>query len=155
MARRMLRLYSSLTAHNKLENRHAVGYNHPMAMVPVTVPVYTVEQYLPTCLAPFLVQALQNWDGIYVDSGSFDGRGAIPDRYAAAENRNSFNSTAQICAYATPGLAKKQVGEVRVNMDNDKFNVLKPFPRTQVREMMVARLSKYMCPWRGVEYRCL
>lgn len=53
----------------------------------VIVPVYKVEQYLPTCIESILRQTLRDLELILVDDGSPDGCGAICDRYAAQDSR--------------------------------------------------------------------
>lgn len=73
-----------------------------------------------------------------------------PDSYVTirelAEITRSFNPAVRVIIQADPEQAKKYAGEVHINLDNAKLQMLNPFPRTHVREM-VGRLLDYMRSW--------
>ena len=56
-------------------------------LISVIVPVYNVEQYLPSCLDSILGSTYTNWECLLVDDGSTDRSGIICDRYAASDAR--------------------------------------------------------------------
>lgn len=58
-----------------------------MTKVSIIVPVYNVEQYLPTCLDSILAQTLEDIEVICVDDGSTDQSPAILDDYAKKDSR--------------------------------------------------------------------
>ena len=53
----------------------------------VIVPVYKVEQYLPTLLDSILAQTYKDYELLLIDDGSPDGSGKICDDYAAKDER--------------------------------------------------------------------
>ena len=55
--------------------------------ISIIVPVYNVEEYLPTCIESILNQSYKNFDLILVDDGSPDRSGDICDNYAKKDNR--------------------------------------------------------------------
>lgn len=56
-------------------------------MISVIVPVYNVEEYLPTCIESILNQTYKNIEIILVDDGSTDNSGKICDKYAKEDAR--------------------------------------------------------------------
>lgn len=56
-------------------------------LLSVIVPVYNVETYLSRCVDSILSQSCSGMEVILVDDGSWDGSGALCDRYAAADSR--------------------------------------------------------------------
>lgn len=58
-----------------------------MPKVSVIVPVYNVEQFLPTCMDSILAQTLEDIEVICVDDGSRDESPGILDEYAARDPR--------------------------------------------------------------------
>lgn len=56
-------------------------------MISVIVPIYNVEEYLPTCIESILNQTYKNLEIILVDDGSTDNSGKICDEYAKRDNR--------------------------------------------------------------------
>lgn len=56
-------------------------------LISVIVPVYKVEEYLPTCVESILAQTHQDLEIILVDDGSPDGCGAMCDEYARKDSR--------------------------------------------------------------------
>lgn len=56
-------------------------------MISVIVPVYNVEEYLPTCIESILNQTNKDLQIILVDDGSTDKSGEICDEYAKQDNR--------------------------------------------------------------------
>lgn len=56
-------------------------------MLSVIVPVYNVEDYLPSCLDSILNQSYRNLDVVLIDDGSTDRGGNICDRYAERDSR--------------------------------------------------------------------
>jgi len=53
----------------------------------VVVPVYNVEQYLPTMLDSILAQTFAEFELLLIDDGSTDGSGTLCDDYAARDAR--------------------------------------------------------------------
>ena len=58
-----------------------------MPVITVIVPVYKVEQYLPSCVDSILAQTFSDFELILVDDGSPDGCGAMCDAYAKQDAR--------------------------------------------------------------------
>ena len=58
-----------------------------MPKVSILIPVYDVEQYLPTCLDSVLAQTLHDWEAICVNDGSPDKCGEILEKYAQKDSR--------------------------------------------------------------------
>lgn len=58
-----------------------------MTKVSIIIPIYNVEQYLPTCLDSILAQTLEDIEVICVDDGSTDKSPAILDDYAKKDSR--------------------------------------------------------------------
>lgn len=58
-----------------------------MDKISIIVPVYNVEEYLPTCIESILNQSYKNFELILVDDGSPDKSGDICDNYAKRDNR--------------------------------------------------------------------
>ena len=56
-------------------------------MVSIIVPVYKVEQYLPTCIESIINQTYRDIEIILVDDGSPDNCGKICDEYARKDKR--------------------------------------------------------------------
>lgn len=56
-------------------------------LVSIIIPVWNVEQFLPSCLDSMLAQTMPDWECILVDDGSTDASGAICDEYAARDSR--------------------------------------------------------------------
>lgn len=56
-------------------------------LISIIVPVYKVEQYLPTCIESILIQSYTNFELILVDDGSPDNCGSICDTYAQKDSR--------------------------------------------------------------------
>ena len=56
-------------------------------LLSVIVPVYNVENYLPTCIDSIVSQTFSDIELILVDDGSKDSSGAICDEYALKDNR--------------------------------------------------------------------
>lgn len=56
-------------------------------LISIVIPIYKVEEYLPTCLDSLMAQTYQNLEIIMVDDGSPDRSGAICDEYAARDPR--------------------------------------------------------------------
>lgn len=56
-------------------------------LITIIVPVYKVEQYLPTCIESILDQTFRNFELILIDDGSPDNSGVICDQYAQKDNR--------------------------------------------------------------------
>jgi len=63
-----------------METTHAL----PLSVI---VPVYKVEQYLPTLLDSILAQTYKDYELLLIDDGSPDGSGKICDDYAARDER--------------------------------------------------------------------
>ncbi len=59
--------------------------NNPL--ISVIVPIYKVEEFLPTCLDSILAQTYKNLEIILVDDGSPDNCGMICDEYAKKDSR--------------------------------------------------------------------
>ncbi|HIZ30408.1 MAG TPA: glycosyltransferase [Candidatus Fournierella merdipullorum] len=55
--------------------------------VTIVMPVYKVEQYLPSCIESVRAQTFTDWECILVDDGSPDGCGAICDEAARRDER--------------------------------------------------------------------
>lgn len=58
-------------------------------LISVVVPVYNVENYLPTCINSILNQTYRNIEIILVDDGSTDSSGHICDFFASIDSRVS------------------------------------------------------------------
>lgn len=56
-------------------------------LISIIVPIYNVEQYLPTCIDSILAQTYRELEIILVDDGATDNSGKICDQYAAKDNR--------------------------------------------------------------------
>lgn len=56
-------------------------------MISVIVPIYNVEEYLPTCIESILNQTYKDLEIILVDDGSTDKSGEICNGYAKQDNR--------------------------------------------------------------------
>lgn len=56
-------------------------------LLSVIVPVYNVEEYLPTCIESVLNQTFKDFEVILVDDGSTDESGQICDEYAKKDER--------------------------------------------------------------------
>lgn len=56
-------------------------------MISVIVPIYNVEEYLPTCIESILNQTHKNLEILLIDDGSTDSSGKICDEYARQDNR--------------------------------------------------------------------
>lgn len=56
-------------------------------MISVIVPVYNVEEYLPTCIESILNQTYEDLEILLIDDGSTDNSGKICDEYAKRDNR--------------------------------------------------------------------
>lgn len=56
-------------------------------MISVIVPVYNVEEYLPTCIESILNQTYKDLEILLIDDGSTDNSGRICDEYAKRDNR--------------------------------------------------------------------
>lgn len=56
-------------------------------MISVIVPIYNVEEYLPTCIESILNQTYKNLEILLIDDGSTDTSGIICDEYARKDNR--------------------------------------------------------------------
>lgn len=57
------------------------------SLLSVIVPVYNVEEYLPSCLDSILQQSFQNIEVLLIDDGSSDESGTICDRYVSEDSR--------------------------------------------------------------------
>lgn len=55
--------------------------------ISIIVPVYKVEQYLPSCIRSILRQTYRDFELILVDDGSPDSSGAICDEFAEKDSR--------------------------------------------------------------------
>lgn len=60
---------------------------HPLPLVSVVVPIYSVEDYLAECLDSLLTQTYDNLQIILVDDGSPDGSPGIMSAYACRDPR--------------------------------------------------------------------
>lgn len=56
-------------------------------MISVIVPIYNVEEYLPTCINSILNQTYKDIEILLIDDGSTDDSGRICDEYAKQDNR--------------------------------------------------------------------
>lgn len=56
-------------------------------MISVIVPVYNVEEYLPTCIESILNQTYKDLEILLIDDGATDNSGKICDEYAKRDNR--------------------------------------------------------------------
>lgn len=56
-------------------------------MISVIVPVYNIEEYLPTCIESILNQTYKELEVLLIDDGSTDNSGNICDEYAKLDNR--------------------------------------------------------------------
>lgn len=56
-------------------------------MISVIVPIYNVEEYLPTCIKSILNQTYKDLEILLIDDGSTDNSGKICDEYAKQDNR--------------------------------------------------------------------
>lgn len=56
-------------------------------MISVIVPIYNVEEYLPTCIESILNQTYKDLEILLIDDGSTDNSGRICDKYAKQDNR--------------------------------------------------------------------
>lgn len=57
------------------------------SIISIIVPVYKVEQYLPSCIRSILRQTYRDFELILVDDGSPDSSGAICDEFAEKDSR--------------------------------------------------------------------
>lgn len=53
----------------------------------IIIPIYNVEQYLPTCIESAIGQTYSNLEILLIDDGSTDNSGKICDEYAAKDSR--------------------------------------------------------------------
>lgn len=58
-----------------------------MPTISIIVPVYNVENYLPTCLQSILNQTFKDFEAILVDDGSTDTSGSICDEFSEKDPR--------------------------------------------------------------------
>lgn len=58
-----------------------------MPKISIIIPVYKVEEYLPTCLDSVLEQTFTDWEAICVNDGSPDNCGKILSEYAPKDSR--------------------------------------------------------------------
>lgn len=56
-------------------------------MISVIVPIYNVEEYLPTCIESILNQTYKDLEILLIDDGSTDSSGKICDEYAKQDGR--------------------------------------------------------------------
>lgn len=56
-------------------------------MLSVIIPVYNVEEYLPSCLASILTQSYRDLEILLIDDGSTDKSGRICNQYAGIDSR--------------------------------------------------------------------
>lgn len=56
-------------------------------MISVIIPVYNVEEYLPTCIESILHQTYKDLEILLIDDGSTDNSGKICDEYAKQDKR--------------------------------------------------------------------
>ena len=56
-------------------------------MISVIVPIYNVEEYLPTCIESILNQTYKDLEILLIDDGATDNSGKICDEYAKRDNR--------------------------------------------------------------------
>ncbi len=56
-------------------------------LISVIVPIYNVEEYLPSCIESILRQTYSNLEIILVDDGSRDGSGILCDKYMEQDKR--------------------------------------------------------------------
>lgn len=56
-------------------------------MISVIVPIYNVEEYLPTCIESILNQTYKDLEILLIDDGSTDNSGKICDMYAKQDSR--------------------------------------------------------------------
>lgn len=56
-------------------------------MISVIVPIYNVEEYLPTCIESILNQTYKDLEILLIDDGSTDNSGKICDEYAKQDKR--------------------------------------------------------------------
>lgn len=56
-------------------------------VISIIVPIYNVEEYLPSCLDSILGQSYHDLDILLIDDGSTDESGKICDQYAIADSR--------------------------------------------------------------------
>lgn len=89
-------------------------------LVSVIVPIYKVEQYLPTCIEDILAQSYPLLDVILVNDGSPDRCGEICDEYAAKDKRISVihQVNAGVSAARNAGLDRAK-GDYIAFVDSD------------------------------------
>ena len=91
-----------------------------MPRISVIVPVYKVEQFLPTCVQSILGQTFADFELILVDDGSPDGCGALCDAYAEQDSRVRVihQKNGGLSAARNSGIAAAK-GELLAFVDSD------------------------------------
>lgn len=105
-----------------------------MPSLSIIIPVYNVEQYLPTCLESVVEQFLSDYEVILVDDGSADDSGKICDDYSAKhpEFRVIHQDNRGLSAARNTGIRNAK-GKYIFFLDSDDFLV--PGSLSQVLEV--------------------
>lgn len=93
---------------------------HPK--ISIIVPVYNVEEFLPTCLDSILSQTFKDFEVICVNDGSPDNSAAILENYAAKDSRIKIitQDNAGLSAARNSGWEQAQ-GEYLYFLDSDDY----------------------------------
>lgn len=90
--------------------------------ISIIVPVYNVEEFLPTCLDSILSQTFKDFEVICVNDGSPDNSAAILENYAAQDSRIKIitQDNAGLSAARNSGWEQAQ-GEYLYFLDSDDY----------------------------------
>ncbi len=83
----------------------------------VIVPIYNVEEYLPTCIESVLSQTFSDFELILVNDGSPDSCPKICDEYAKKDNR------IKVVHKVNGGLASARIAGIKVALGDYVFNL--------------------------------
>ena len=93
-----------------------------MAEISIIIPVYNVENYLPTCLDSVLAQTFQDWEAICINDGSSDKCSEILTYYSSKDNRiKMITQKNQGLSMARNNGMKHATGSYIYFLDSDDF----------------------------------